>query len=270
MKYVIAIGLLMLGKSMHAQKNIDGLINAERSFAAYSVEHGTKEAFLKFLDSAGIVFDQGKPLNGIESWNKKSNGSGILNWRPQFAEISSSNDFGFTTGPWIFQASAKDTIAARGQYVTVWHSDKDGNWKFLVDLGIRNSPVNTSTGVTKMQPSKTKGRGLKSGEMLKAEKQFQELCRTDKRKAYQKYLSSQSIVNRNAQLPASTLTEQQKGIDATPTSIEYKIDGWKESDKLDMGYVYGTTVIDQKNENFLRIWRHEKDGWKIAVEVLRY
>jgi ketosteroid isomerase-like protein len=38
----------------------------------------------------------------------------------------------------------------------------------------------------------------------------------------------------------------------------------------DIGYVYGTTIIDGKTDNYLRIWRREKTGWKIAVEVLRY
>ncbi|WP_410965866.1 hypothetical protein, partial [Salmonella sp. SAL4438] len=71
-----------------AQKNIEGLIQAEKSFAAYSVAHSTKEAFLKFLDSTGVVFEKGQPVNGIESWNKKEKAPGILNWHPQFAEIA--------------------------------------------------------------------------------------------------------------------------------------------------------------------------------------
>jgi len=54
MKRLIAIALLMVSFQLKAQRNIDGLINAEKSFAAYSVAHGTKDAFLKFLDSTGL------------------------------------------------------------------------------------------------------------------------------------------------------------------------------------------------------------------------
>src|SRR5262245_11383803 len=68
-----------------AQKGIDGLIQAEKDFAAFSVNNSTKEAFLKFLDSNGIVFDNGKPVNGIEIWNKRDSRPGVLNWWPQNA-----------------------------------------------------------------------------------------------------------------------------------------------------------------------------------------
>lgn len=114
-----------------AQKTIDGLINAEKSFAAYSVAHGIRDAFLKFLDNSGIIFDQGKPVNGIEIWNKREKRSGILNWFPQYAEIAYSNDFGFTTGPWTFQSSLKDTVVARGNYTTVWHVAKKWRMEIL-------------------------------------------------------------------------------------------------------------------------------------------
>jgi len=36
-----------------------------------------------------------------------------------------------------------------------------------------------------------------------------------------------------------------------------------------MAYIYGRTILNGKTENYQRIWRHEKDGWKIALEVLR-
>jgi hypothetical protein len=55
-------------------KGIDALIQAEKNFAAYSVANSTKEAFLKFLDSAGIIFDKGKPANGVTTWKKREKG----------------------------------------------------------------------------------------------------------------------------------------------------------------------------------------------------
>ena len=98
-KFFLLSIVILLCSISEAQRTIDGLINAEKSFAAYSVANGTKEAFLKFLDSSGIIFDQGKPVNGIESWSKREKRAGVLNWFPQYAEIAYSNDFGFTTGP---------------------------------------------------------------------------------------------------------------------------------------------------------------------------
>src|SRR5258708_25344796 len=95
-KIFLLTGIIFLYSITNAQRTIDGLINAEKSFAAYSVAHGTKDAFLKFADSAGIAFDQGKPVHAIETWNKREKRPGVLNWQPEYAEISASGDFGFT------------------------------------------------------------------------------------------------------------------------------------------------------------------------------
>jgi hypothetical protein len=265
--------LLFVCSDTYAQKGIDGLINAEKSFAAYSVAHSTKEAFLKFLDSIGIIFDNGKPVNGIETWNKREKRPGVLNWYPQYAETAISGDFGYTTGPWTFQpASSSDSVVARGQYTTVWNINNSGVWKFLVDLGVSNTPVNSSTDVKKINTEKQlSGNGpVPHPGLLGAENDFLKLAPENKVKAYEKYLSEKSILNRNGYLPATTSSEQNKLIGMTPSSIQYKIEGWDMSALLDLGYVYGTTVINGKTENYLRIWRWEHGEWKIALEVLRY
>ena len=255
-----------------AQKGIDGLIQAEKNFAAFSVANSTKEAFLKFLDSTGIVFDNGKPKNGIETWNKREKRPGVLNWYPQYAEIAIAGDFGYTTGPWTFQNSLNDTVVARGQYSTVWHSDKNGEWKFLVDLGVSNTPTNSSIDIKRINTeTQLSGNGpVPHPGILGAENDFLKLAPENKVKAYEKYLSEKSILNRNGYLPATTTSDQNKLIELTPSSVQYKIEGWEMSGLLDMGYVYGTTVIDGKTENYLRIWRWERKEWKIALEVLRY
>ena len=253
-----------------AQKNIDGLIQAEKNFATYSVDNSTKEAFLKFLDSDGIVFDQAKAKNGIEVWNAREKRPGILNWWPQYAEISLSNDFGYTTGPWTFQPTKNDTVVARGQYTTVWHINKQGEWKFLIDLGVGNTSVNTSNDVFKITAVKTAIKPIDTLTLIEAEKSFIESSKQNSAEAYKSYLSKESILNRMGHQYAIKATDQKALIDSTSSAIQYTIDGWKVSPGLDMGYVYGTTVLNGKMENYQRIWRHEKDGWKIALEVLRY
>ena len=256
---------------IHPQNGIDNLIQAEKNFAAYSVNNSTKEAFLKFLDSAGIIFDSGKPVNGIETWNKRDKRPGVLNWFPQYAEIAVSGDFGYTTGPWTFQNSLNDTIAARGQYTTVWHINKNGEWKFLIDLGVNNTPISVAEDVKEVNVTKLTADAIPHvSPIVIVENEFLRSVAKNKSKAYKNYLSAESILNRNGHLPATTSSDQKSVIDATPSSIQYKVDGWGISQKQDMGYAYGTMVINGKTDNYLRIWRKEKEGWKIALEVLRY
>jgi ketosteroid isomerase-like protein len=258
-------------QNIQAQKGIDALIQAEKDFAAYSVANNTKEAFLNFLDSAGIIFDNGKPANGITTWKKREKGPGVLNWHPQVAEISGSGDFGYTTGPWTFQNSSNDTVVARGQYTTVWQINRKGEWKFLVDLGVSNTPPGLKTEVEKINVAKrSSASATQHDSPVIAENNFLTAVSKDKSKAYKKYLSSKSILNRNGYLPATSSADQRKLLEITTSSIQYKLDGAGMSPGMDLGYAYGTTTINGKTDNYLRIWRWEKDEWKIALEVLRY
>jgi hypothetical protein len=274
MNKILATAVLFLFvQSAIAQKGIDNLIKAEKDFAAYSVAHSTKEAFQQFIDSNSIMFDNGKAVKAIEFWEKREKNSGVLNWRPQYAEISASEDFGYTTGPWTFQPTKSDTVVARGQYITVWHINKNGEWKFLVDLGVSNTPANTIGDVRIIDAPKqeeNKKAIPHISPLVTAENSFNKLFENKKSKAYKTWLSRQSILNRHGSLPAVTSAERQSIIDSTPAGLKYTMNGWGISQVPDMGYTYGTTVINDKTENYLRIWRREKNGWKIAVEVLRY
>lgn len=250
---------------------IDKLIQAEKNFAAFSVANSTKEAFLEFLDSTGIVFANGKAVNGIEAWQKREKRPGVLNWQPQFAEISLSGDFGYTTGPWTFQPKTiNDSVVARGQYTTVWHINKEGEWKFLVDLGSENTPLNLTAGVKRITVHKENAKLSNSSSLVNAENDFIKLSEQNKTAAYKKYLSGESILNRNKNLPGTIPAEKKMMIDSLSATVKYTMDGWGISSANDMGYVYGISKINGKADNYLRIWRKEKAGWKIAVEVLRY
>ena len=106
--------------------------------------------------------------------------------------------------------------------------------------------------------------------MVAAENNFLKLFAKKKWKAYKKYQSGENIMNRNHYLPALPSHDQYKMILETPSFDQYEMSGWGISSIPDMGYTYGIAVAGDKSENYLRIWRREKTGWKIALEVLRY
>jgi len=163
-----------------------------------------------------------------------------------------------------------DTVIARGQYTTVWHIDAKGEWKFLVDLGVGNTPKVLMLSLDKIKAKKVLG-DASTDEVLKAEQNFIDTYKTDKSKAYNTYLSSKSILNRNGlYYPALSKKSQLAMITNSPTDIQFTIAGSGIASSGDMAYVYGNTVINNKAENYLHIWRKEKEGWKIALEVLRY
>jgi hypothetical protein len=93
---VILLGVL---SNAYSQKNIKGLINAEKQFAWFTASHTVKEGFMNYMDSAGIIFKNGAGVNALDNYRKQNAGPGILNWEPAFAVISASGDMGATTGP---------------------------------------------------------------------------------------------------------------------------------------------------------------------------
>lgn len=259
---------LLLTLHVKAQKGIDGMIKAERSFAAHSVTHGTKDAFLHFVDSNAIMYDKGQPVNALKLWSLKEKRPGVLNWQPQFAEIAASQDFGYTAGPWTFQPkTATDSVVARGYFFTVWHLDGKGAWKFLFDIGSDQTPANTAAGVETIQAGKSSG-SLEN--LLQVEEAFAGLSQKRPAEAYSQYLSKQSILSRENRLPAVNTDEQTQTIRLTPVNIRYTVHGSGIAPSGDLAYVYGSATLGDKTEGYLRIWRKEKEGWKLAMEALRF
>ena len=150
--YLLLIAALFTGGLVMAQKGIDPMIRAEKNFAAHSVAHGTKEAFLAYLDSAGIVFENGKPVNGIQTWQQRASRPNLLNWWPDAAEVAASGDFGYTTGPWTLQPTRQDTIVARGRFR---HS---GRWRTSRSPGLRQCRATQPSRASRIRISSRSGR----------------------------------------------------------------------------------------------------------------
>ena len=248
-----------------------GVLQAERDFAAFSVQHGTKAAFLKFADSNGVVFEGGHAVKAIDTWNKREARPGVLNWYPVYGWMAASGDIGFTTGPWTFQPrTTADSIAARGQYCTIWRKTASGEWKFLLDMGVTNTPPFDSV-TFYFNNKKTAFEPGTRANLLAAEQAFIQNTRkaTGRLKSYKEALSPVSfLLNRNGHLPATTLARTEERVGALPPVIVYHIKGSGMARSGDLGYVYGTATIQGKDDSYLRIWRREGNQWKLVLEVL--
>lgn len=264
--------LLFWPAACFAQNKTSEVLAAERSFAAYSVAHGTKAAFLAFADSGGLVFENGRALNAISTWNSREARPGVLRWFPIFAVAAGSGDFGFTSGPWTFQPnSVSDSIVARGQYNTVWHK-KNGEWKFLLDLGLQQTPPFDSIGFHFGVPPTVTTPGTVNS-LFRAEKAF--IHQTTKAKqrltAYKNAVSADAfLLGRNGQRPVAALNGLRLLLANMPATIEYTITGWSLAKSGDLGYFYGDTTINGKKSNYLRIWWRQGRVWKLILEVLPY
>ena len=268
MKKILFFPIYLLPCWALAQKGLDEMIATEKSFAAYAVANNTRDAFLKFMDTAAIMFDKGNPVNGYQLWLHKKPSTGILNWGPRFAEVSASGDFGYTCGSWTYQpTSLQDSILASGYFITVWQQIKGVGWKFIFDGGTEQAPQLADWKVIKQKIIKEKGNRKY---LRKAEIDFTQLAANNAPAAYRKYLSRQSVVCREVFAATASVKEQTILLSALPSQIIYQQLGFGIAPTNDLAYTYGNTVVENKKEFYVHIWRHEKQGWKLALCMLRY
>jgi ketosteroid isomerase-like protein len=244
------------------------VVNAEFSFAATAKAFTMKKAFLENMDSTAVVFEQGQILNGIEYWSKAAESPGKLLWHPAFNGMSQAGDLGFTTGPWEYHAKPESPVIASGQYTTVWKKNKNGEWKFLVDLGVDYS-INMF-GQQRLSASETFVPAKKNDtSALNIEYKFLELFTADKQKAFEQSVYYNTWLNTDGRQPLQLAALVLPELSKLPETLSFKPVAGGMSSSRDLAYVYGVISYGEKQENYLRIWGHTKDGWKIIVQVIK-
>jgi hypothetical protein len=259
--------VFVISARAYTQRSIDSMIQTERNFANTARVLSTRDAFIKYVDSSGIVYERGKPVNGLESYTKREKNPGILTWEPEYAEIAATNDFGYTTGPWKYYASSvNENAVANGYFITVWHLTNNG-WKFLIDFGITCSEQKNKVTLAKKKAAESQMKGNEQM-IADAETKFIQAYTAQGAAAYNTFLSSESRINYSGFLPATNAADKKALLDSLPRNISYTVLGSGVAPGTDLGYVYGSALMNDKQDGYLRIWRKERDGWKIAVEVL--
>ena len=159
---------------------------------------------------------------------------------------------------------------ARGQYNTVWHKTKEGEWKFLVDIGNSYKTENNSVEAEKIDAEKLSQKPINLASLVKTEEAFIKALKDGKNQAYSKYLSKKSILNHPGLRPATLKEEQAITIGSIPSDIQLSIINSGIAGSGDLGYVYGSALSNGKTQNYLHVWRREKTGWRLALDVLQY
>jgi len=122
-------------KKIEAWKN--EINKTELQFSDMAQKEGMNKAFLKFVADDGILLRNDKLIKGkdsIKSYMKNSNSKG-LSWKPDFIDVSTSGDLGYTYGKYTYKY--KDSLGndkmSNGIFHTVWKRQPDGTWKFVWD-----------------------------------------------------------------------------------------------------------------------------------------
>jgi ketosteroid isomerase-like protein len=127
-------------KKVDTQKFCDELMQVDRDFSKYSVDHGKNAAFVKFAaEDVTFLAPNSYPMVGIklleEKQAKRSDTTYVLTWEPTFARAAESGELGYTYGLWELKIKAKPGEVYRGTYATIWKRNEQGEWRYALDTG---------------------------------------------------------------------------------------------------------------------------------------
>ena len=283
MKYIYFFILLnlTLSKSNAQISNgkVSSLVAAENYFESLVLSKGSKKGFSAVSEESTIVF-RPNPVKALQFYKKAKADSSQLLWRPAFAKISRSGDWGFTTGPCNYKSSPKASQTSFGQYLSIWHMNKKLVWKLALDIGISHDKpfkdeklVFVDAVTDKFFHQRSDVRLQQREDMIMtSDKLFATTLKAYKNLAYNVFLGENSrllfpghepiIGRRNITdfLRYEGLTINTEFVDA-----DRAFGG-------DLAYTYGKATIT-KNKidqayNYVRIWEvQEGYKWNVIVEV---
>lgn len=113
---------------------------ADSAFADLAEREGVAAAFSSYVAPLGVIFNANELVIGpdqVRALFESRPLAGTLNWQPILADAAESGDLAMTVGEYVLTGRGP-TGAVRqrfGKYLTIWHREPDGSWKFLIDGG---------------------------------------------------------------------------------------------------------------------------------------
>ena len=277
---IAAFVALLMPFASPAQSARAALVAAETDFAAQATQVGTPAAFLANSAPTALVAEKGKLANAQDVWKARPAQPGSrLTWYPVLADLAQSGELGYTTGPWTFLQN--DRPQAAGEYVTVWRKQPDGQWKFVVDMGIERVGSAPAPAPNVPQPrllaTAATPSAAPSNILLDLDRKFAAAQLLKPGATYQQYLSTEARLYRPglSMMQGEAASANMKNLDGgylfTATTGYLAAAG-------DLGYVVGTlqraaagTKHPEETGTYLRIWRREAvAGWRMVLEVFNF
>lgn len=267
-------------KAQIISSSLEELIDAEINFCKEGEKSTLRDAFIKNMADKSVAFLGGKVTpfaKALAEWPEGPDAGKII-WYPVFADISESEDIGFTTGPLMYYATKTDSVPVSTIiFNSVWVKNEGQGWKVMADLGTgkydySNIPTSVSTSVF---PKNKNNKQESCDSFLAMDKAYCVQLNKSKRSFEEGALTNESRIHHLFNFPVvgkpgiSELKEE---------NLEYydfeMVDGGL-SKSGDFGYAYGELKVDIKGEKprtmnvcYLRVWKRVEGQWRISLDVI--
>jgi ketosteroid isomerase-like protein len=267
------------------ETEVAALVAAENEFCKMAAATSIRDAFFDYMANDAILFRPG-PVNGKEFFRTRpSNPGPALTWHPTYAELASTGDLGWTTGPWEYRSAKDKPAKAWGHFASVWKKQTNGKWKVMFDEGHScKAPADDSLTWGRLSSKTPEGDVALIKQFTTAHTRLLEADG-----AYSQALVADGIGGALAKFgdeDVRVLREDQPllvGAEASGKALEHEWDGgakaWDTSagtisNGTDLAVTYGTVTLAAKGKvkaedrKVFRIWRRAPDGgWKLALDV---
>jgi ketosteroid isomerase-like protein len=135
--------ILLFAAGAHSQSKEElkkEILQTEKAFEKMTSEKGIAEAFYHFADKNAVIKRENDTLiTGNENikiyYQKKGLKDAIVNWTPDFIDVSESGDLGYTYGKftWMIKGDDGKIVEYKGVFHTVWKRQNDNSWKYVWD-----------------------------------------------------------------------------------------------------------------------------------------
>jgi ketosteroid isomerase-like protein len=251
---------------------LERMIAAEHSFAKLASEKGNRTAFLSYLTDDAIMFVPDKS-NAKTYWTNRPESPVFIAWAPNFADISSNGLMGYTTGNAEYRLKGKDDQpTVWGHFVTVWLRQPDGNYKWVLDLGINHpKPEKYSTEwvtarESRQVPNKVPAADAAHGFLMLVNE-------ANAKKAYSSYAADSIRMYREGQFP---MVGKAKAVAQIGSEKGQMVLGEKSTFFGAADLAYSTSTYSRieggkaiEKGNFVQIWKLIDGKWQIVLDIFK-
>lgn len=243
-----------------------------------SANKGPLAGLTNSLDNNSIYFKPA-PEPALKYFKTRPNIPDLITWRPVFAKIAKSNEWGFTTGPISWQNSGMSK--KYGEYLSIWKRDRKGRWKIALKAEIEHPQESREPGIKFVNPENTKYFKQKSKVRLSqrediirsTDRLLSTVLSADNAIAYKEFMTSESRLLFSGFAPQVGQENIIKFLKKNKIDIKTENVSVDRSFSGELAYSYGDAKVLKDNRvqqfYYIRVWElNDNFKWNVLVEML--
>jgi len=266
---------------VHAQMpvpDVNELVSAEYNMSVLAANKGLFTAFMAYSDENTVLFVP-SAVKAIDYLDNKPKLPDLMRWKPTYAKIAKSNEWGFTTGPINWQ-NIGDT-KKYGEYLSIWKRDRKGVWKIAFRANTEHDKPGNLPAETQFEnPHDGNFQKLRSKARIKqredivasTDQLFATILKADNRTAFKEFLTADARIYLPNYLPITKLDRIIPFLEEKQIVIESEYKEVNRAYSGELAYSSGQATIhiglDIINCAYMRIWELQDDKtWKVSVDM---